>query len=277
MISIFNETQYALDILNNGFMSNKQGLELFILAKYYRFKEGKDKFECKELLKQFCETQVEDYKNSELYTKVNSTIKQAYKNNAHILEINHIMFAQSELDYINSLNISPICKQVLFGLWCCNKLNIEAEQSDKWVNIKYLELKKFCNLSNGNMTKIMNELYRNNLIFVSDKCALCLTFLDDYNNYIINSRRLFNTQPLSEEISYEAIASIVYPITDFTTCGLWWQKYNGNKKIIECAECGVLTVRGSNRQKYCKECSRKKELDGKSLYNQMYYQKHKVV
>ena len=35
MISIFNEEKYALEILQNGFMSNKQGLELFILAKYY--------------------------------------------------------------------------------------------------------------------------------------------------------------------------------------------------------------------------------------------------
>ena len=147
MISIFNETKYALDILKNGFMSNKQGLELFILAKYYRFKEGKDKLECKELLKQFCETQVEDYKNSELYTKVNSTIRQAYDKEARLLEITHIGFTAQELDYINSLNISPTCKQVLFGLWCCNKLNIQAEQSDKWVNIKYLELKRFCNLS----------------------------------------------------------------------------------------------------------------------------------
>lgn len=261
MISIFNETKYALDILNNGFMSNKQGLELFILAKYYRFKENKDKFECKELLKQFCETQVEDYKNSELYTKVNSTIKQAYEKDAHLLEINEIEFISWELDYINSLNISPVCKQVLFGLWCCNKLNIKAGQSDKWVNIKYLELKRFCNLSKGNMIKIMNELYKNNLIFISDRCALSLTFLDDYANYYNNY-----IDPIITDRTVGFDVAIYY-IKDFTTCGLWWQKYNGNKKIIECAECGILTMRGSNRQKYCKECARKKELEKYDRYN----------
>jgi hypothetical protein len=74
----------------------------------------------------------------------------------------------------------------------------------------------------------------------------------------------------------DAMPTGIYSITDFTTCGLWWQKYNGNKKIIRCVECDTLTVRGSNRQKYCKECARKKELDGKNLYNQMYYQRHKV-
>jgi hypothetical protein len=256
MINIFNEEKYALKILENGFLSNKQGLELFILAKYYRFKHNKDKAECKELLKQFCETQVEDYDNSELYAKVNSTIKRAYDKKAHLLEINEIWFTQYELDYINSLNISPTCKQVLFGLWCCNKLNIKAEQSDKWVNITYTELKKFCNLSSGNMFKIMNELYNNNLIFVSDRCALCLTFLDDYNNYIS-----------VKEIPSEGISTALYCINDFTTCGLWWQKYNGNKKIIVCAECGKLTIRSSNRQKYCKECAKKKELEKHIRYN----------
>ena len=253
MISIFNEEKYALNVLKNGFISNKQGLELFILAKYYRFKHNKDKTECKELLKQFCESQVEDYNNSELYTKVNSTIKQAYDKDARLLAINNIKFNQYELDYINSLNVSSVGKQILFGLWCCNKLNIEAEQSDKWVNITYTELKKFCNLSNGNMIKIMNELYNNNLIFISDRCALCLTFLEDYDKFLQD-----NSLPSS--INY-------YEITDFTTCGLWWQKYNGNKKIIECAECEILTIRNSNRQKYCKKCAREKELDKQIRYN----------
>ena len=253
MINIFDEEKYALDVLNEGFMSKKQGLELFILAKYYRFKHNKSKSECKKLLKEFCEKQVADYEHSELYRKVNSTIDQAYDKDAILLEIKHIEFNQYELDYINSLNISSNCKQVLFGLWCCNKLNIKANQSDKWVNITYSELKKFCNLSNGNMFKIMNELYVNGLIFISDKCALCLTFLDMYNNYV--SEKDISLSPL-------------YYIYDFETCGLWWQKQNGNKKIIVCAECEKLTVRSSNRQKYCKNCAKQKELEKYERYNQ---------
>lgn len=253
MISIFDEEKYALDVLKKGFMSKKQGLELFILAKYYRFKCDKSKNECKQLLKEFCSSQISDYEHSELYRKVNSTIEQAYNKDAHLLDIKDIEFNQYEIDYVNSLNISPACKQVLFGLWCCNKLNIKAYQSDKWVNITYPELKKFCNLSNGNMFKIMNELYNNNLIFISDKCALCLTFLDDYNNYIID-----------KDISL--IES--YYVYDFETCGLWWQKQNGNKKIIICAECGKLTVRSSNRQKYCKDCAKVRELEKYERYNQ---------
>lgn len=250
MINIFNEEKYALNILDKGFMSNKQGLELFILAKYYRFKHNKSKSECKTLLNQFCNQQIENSEQSDLYRKINSAINQAYDKNSHLLTIDYITFYQSELDYINSLSISSVGKQVLFGLWCCNKLNIKAEQSDKWVNITYPELKKFCNLSSGNMLKIMNELYNNNLIFISDRCALCLTFLEDYNNIT------------------KADTSAIYYIDDFTTCGLWWQKHNGNKKIIVCAECGVLTVRGSNRQKYCKECARKRELEKYDRYNQ---------
>lgn len=264
MINIFNEEKYALSILDKGFISNKQGLELFILAKYYRFKQNKSKSECKILLNQFCSEHIENSEQSDLYKKVNSAINKAYDKNAHFLTIDYISFVEYELNYINSLSISTIAKQVLFGLWCCNKLNIKAGQSDKWVNITYSELKKFCNLSNGNMLKIMNELYSNNLIFISDRCALCLTFLDDYNNYISNVG-----------ICHNGISTAIFYIDDFTTCGLWWQKYNGNKKIIMCAECGVLTVRSCNRQKYCKDCARKIELNGKITYNQDYYKRHK--
>ena len=273
MISIFNEEKYALSILDKGFISNKQGLELFILAKYYRFKQNKSKSECKILLNQFCSEHIENSEQSDLYKKVNSAINKAYDKNAHFLTIDYITFSVFELDYINSLSVSPIAKQVLFGLWCCNKLNIKAGQSDKWVNISYQDLKKFCNLSNGNMIKIMNELYNNNLIFISDRCALCLSFLEDYDIYL-NEIQEINAGKTSSINTLYNDGDHLY-IDDFTTCGLWWQKYNGNKKIIMCAECGVLTVRSCNRQKYCKDCARKIELNGKITYNQDYYKRHK--
>ena len=264
MINIFNEEKYATEILNKGFIGNKQGLELFILAKYYRFKENKTKKECKELLIQFCNTQMEDYQNSDLYKKVNSTIDRAYSKDVVFLNINYIEFNECELSYINSLNISPAGKQTLFGLWCCNKLNIKAGQSDKWVNISYTELKKFSNLSSGNMLKIMNELYNNGLIFVSDRCAICLTFLEDYNVYFDEYIKEIYHNHKNKDVM-PPIDS--YCVEDFKTCGLWWQKFNGSKKVIVCDDCGVLTVRNSNRQKYCKDCSRQRELEKQIRYN----------
>ena len=116
------------------------------------------------------------------------------------------------------------------------------------------------------MIKIMNELYVNDLIFISDSCAICLTFLDIYNEY--SERIVVKNKNLPSPIDS-------YYIYDFSTCGLWWRKFNGDKKIIACAECGILTVRNSNRQKYCKECARDKELNSKILYNQVYYRKRK--
>ena len=71
MISVFDEEQYALNILKNGLNQNKKGLDIFILAKYYKFKLNKNKKECKELLVKFCKTQVDDYDNSDLYKNVN--------------------------------------------------------------------------------------------------------------------------------------------------------------------------------------------------------------
>ena len=42
MISVFDEEQYALNILKNGLNQNKKGLDIFILAKYYKFKLNKN-------------------------------------------------------------------------------------------------------------------------------------------------------------------------------------------------------------------------------------------
>ena len=50
MISVFDEEQYALNILKNGLNQNKKGLDIFILAKYYKFKLNKNKKQYKELL-----------------------------------------------------------------------------------------------------------------------------------------------------------------------------------------------------------------------------------
>lgn len=268
MINVFNEEEYALSILKNGFAnSNKKGLDIFILAKYYRFKQNKNKKECKELLKQFCKTQVDDYDNSDLYRNVNYAVNTVYKKDIKFLDIDYIEFNQYELKYIQNSNISDIGKQLLFCLWCCNKINIKAGQSDRWIKIEYSKLKSFCNLKNGNITTLLNELYRHDLIFVSDSCAICLIFLDEYYdnlNKIIETENKNNISPIQS-----------YFIDDFENCGLWWRKYNGDKKIINCQECGVLTVRNSNRQKYCRDCAREKELNGKILYNQTYYKKHK--
>ena len=166
MISVFNEYEYATKILDQGFISKKQGLELFILAKYYRLECGKTKSECKKLLVDFCESQIYDYKNSDVYIKVNTALARAYKPNVSLLKIDNIDFNDNELLYIKSLPISPIAKKVLFCLWCCNRLNIKAGQSDKWVLSTPTELKKICNLniSKKKFLDIIYELHQNDLI-----------------------------------------------------------------------------------------------------------------
>ena len=235
MISVFNEYEYAINILHQGFISKKQGLELFILAKYYRFECGKTKNECKRLLVEFCESQIYNYKNSDVYIKVNTALSRAYKPNVSLLKIDNIEFNDNELLYIKSLSISPIAQKVLFCLWCCNRLNIKAGQSDKWVLSTPTELKKICNLniSKKNFLGIIHELHQNNLIFVSDKWAICLLFLDN----------------LSVEPSNNT-----HNITQFDSCGLWWEKYIGNKRVVECRNCGKLFVKKSKNTLCCSNC-----------------------
>jgi hypothetical protein len=248
MISIFNEYQYAKDVLEKGLISNKQGLELFILAKYYRFECGKNKNECKNALTDFCNKYIDNYENGDFYIKVNSALNQAYKKNAKLLKIKDIEFSDIELTYIKNLEISPTAQKLLFCLWCCNKLNIKAGQSDKWIATTPNDLKKFSGLkSKAQILNIINELYNKDLVFVSDKWAIGLMFLDDV---VIDS----------DDNKFQ--------VTDFTTCGLWWEDYIGNKKVTQCKCCSKLFVKNSNRQRYCKDCAKEKELEKYDKYNQ---------
>lgn len=251
MISVFNEYEYAKKILDQGFISKKQGLELFILAKYYRLECGKTKSECKKLLVDFCESQIKDYKNSDVYIKVNTALSRAYKPNVSLLKIENIEFTANELLYIQSLSMSPIAKKVLFCLWCCNRLNIKAGQSDKWVSSTPTELKKICNIniSTKKFLDIIYELYQNDLIFISDKWAICLSFL---NNLVI---------------PYQT-SDVTYHISDFEDLGLWWEQYIGNARVIRCECCEKLFVKKSKNQRYCADCANTKKLERYKKYNQ---------
>lgn len=251
MISVFNEYEYANNILHQGFISKKQGLELFILAKYYRFECGKTKNECKKLLVEFCESQINDYQNSDTYIKVNTAISRAYKSNASLLRIENIEFRDSELMYIKELHLSSVAKKVLFCIWCCNRLNIKAGQSDKWIYITPTELKKICNIniSTKKFLDIIYELYQNNLIFISDKWSICLSFLDNLN------------------IPYSCFDT-TYKISDIGYLGLWWEQYIGNSKVIRCNCCKKLFIKRSKNQRYCSECADIKKLERYKKYNQ---------
>ncbi len=43
-------------------------------------------------------------------------------------------------------------------------------------------------------------------------------------------------------------------VSDFRKLGYEWRLYKG-EKYIRCADCGILTKRKNNNQKYCKDCS----------------------
>ena len=44
-------------------------------------------------------------------------------------------------------------------------------------------------------------------------------------------------------------------VSDFRKLGLEWRLYKG-EKYIRCVDCGILTKKKSNRNKYCKDCAR---------------------
>lgn len=256
MLNILNEKTHAEKVIANGFQSKKRGLELFILAKYNRLICNMNKKDCKANLTKFCRDNIINYDLTNYYLIINKVISSAYKEDVKLFEINSIEFSSEELSYIKSLNISPKSKRVLFCLLCCSKANELSHQSKFCINIGIDRLKIMANLANRTCTiNILHELSSNELIFVSDRGKIYLSFL---NNSLIGVPQKFDFKSMDE----------------FNTCGLWWEKYIcNNKRVIKCKTCEVLIWKSSNRQIYCNNCSKEKVREKYIKYNK----KRKVI
>lgn len=239
MVRILNEHDFAEKILKEGFLSKKHGLEIFILAKYNRFVLGLDKKANKAKLIEFLKTQLSNYDVTEYYKIVNKSISNAYKDKSVLLEIRNIVVTQNELDYIGSLDIEYDCKRLLFTLMCLGKINYMAGFINNFIKTtnSFKDVKDFGNFDKTyKIIPTLTMLYQMGIIYIAQRGGLVLTFLE---NILPDNR----------------VITIDYP----TTIGYWYDKYNGDKKIINCEKCGRLIKRKSNRQVRCSDCCRERE------------------
>lgn len=256
MISIFNEKEYAQKLLQNGFISNKIGFDLFILAKFFRFVEGLKQTQCKKALVDFCKLYFDNYEFGGLYNKVNATIRSAYKPNAVFLEIKQVTFSKEEVNYVTELDLSQEARQTIFALWTLGKINKQAKQVENWVNINAKEIKEISNLHrNTNVYDILHELYVKDKIFVTDKGAICLKFLG--------------------EIKFPEV--IDFEINTFENLGNLFERFSlDHSKFILCDICGKKEDRLGPLHKYCRKCSKKKTLESNRISDKKWRESKKM-
>ena len=151
------------------------------------------------------------------------------------MEIDSVPITQGELDTIANISSKPL-KRLAFTLLCVAKFyNISNPHNNNWTNKSDREIFKLANIQTSSMRQslMMNDLYSLGLIGYSklvDNINISVKFID--NN--------------SDAVLY---------ISDFRNLGFQYLKYIGDTSFTECASCGLIMRKTSNRLKYCPDCA----------------------
>ena len=239
----YNELEYAQLIYNNGFQTNYIPTELRLLVLYYKEVLKLKPKQRSEQLYEFCEKHMPDYKRAKYFKIINKALKQGSKKEQKLVNIEKINIFQSELDYINSLEIKYDFKKVLFTFLVQMKLNKfiyeyknEKPYTSKYFkggSIKYNNIKKMANLNNNmnindDIIYFLNEF---GLVKTLHKGLIVLNYLDN----------CFET------------GDVVIEVKDFENVGWYLDFYNGLKGMVLCKHCGQPFKQTNHDISYCKK------------------------
>ena len=238
MINIYNEVEYAENLIKSGFLTRRKLYELSVLAKYY-FSQNKSKKEVFDLLVKFCEENMENFNKVLYFDKLNNIVNS--NKNAQIKNIKYIEITKSDMEIIDNLPDIEL-KKVLTSIIVLYKIK-NRTTGGRYINIKYSALSRISHIkSTSNIRDILFNLTKLGIINICINGAiecLCDINFDDDNS--------------------------LFTVKDFDNIGLYLMNYT-NHKYIECEECGKMIRKKNNSNKFCSECAKKRHRMAKLRY-----------
>ena len=244
---IFDEKEYALKLLQNGYIrKNKKLKDIFILAKYFKNQGLSQLQACKEVLRfinKFDDT-VYSYIKYQLKKYAIKTVKNAYMNNYTLRFNEKIELTEQELKSISELKTIGE-KQIMFVLLVLNKFYSNNVNN---FYVSYKDIFGFTKLKyqTNNIKNIFSRLINKKYISVVNKYKqAAITKLRHISIY----KRLYfqvNIKPCNNVIY--VIRNFDNLMSDFAKC---MKLVTGN---TYCAICGMPIKQTSNRRKYCRSC-----------------------
>lgn len=248
----YNELTYAENLLENGFMSKYRRYELKVLAKYYKYNSIGYK-EMEEKIYEFAKKHIDEFDEVRHFRLINHVMNYVRKKNSKLIIIESVPITESEIKYIDNINLEHQHKVFLFCLLVRFKLDKMLFEycNDKEYFVDYFshdvkrqkEVFKMTQLKANkkyDMNTIIKDLYDNDILDVLDSGKLRLNFLKDVSD------------DGPEYVRVDTI-SIDY-------AGLFYDLYNGDKGIKKCMCCGVIMKVRAKYHKYCKECAYKNKI-----------------
>ena len=250
----YREKDYVEEILNNGFTSKYLLHEMKLLAKYYKELKLSEE-ERKDKLYSFCEDNIKDFNKVSYFKTINRALNYATNKDEGLVQIDGVNISKIELEYIDKLDIDDNLKKLVFTLLVLTRLN------KKYLKSRDGELKTDSYYFGG------HNNYR--------ELTTCSKITFDKKNGIKNIHDVINILDQKKIVEIVGKGNIkllfMYEIEDdeskgvlvdkFDVIGYFYDMHKGNKKIKRCEGCGVLVKVTGNRQVYCKECWKEKEMD----------------
>lgn len=248
---ILSEKEYITNILATEKKPDDLSMGFFItlLAKYY-YSEGLSAEKLSDIVKRkILDFDLDNYQEYKYHNRienicenlVNDSIAKAFK------ELEYIPIYENELKFISTLT-SDRQKKLMFTFFAVARYM----DCDGWINKKTSrDISEVFRLANVNLTsdkrnELLHELYANGYI----------TFGKKVNN-------------LNIKVNLDDSGEVVYKIRHFSHIG---NQYIGSfkKGYKQCinSQCGrVFKITGKNG-KYCKHCSRERQLEKYKKYNE---------
>ncbi|TCJ01114.1 hypothetical protein [Cytobacillus praedii] len=258
----YKDRDYINDIIEKGFTSKFINTELKLLAKYYQ-ERGNDETIMKDKLQSFCEKNLKGYNPAVHYKVINNAVSYGLNDKNKIIQINNISISQPELDYIDNLDLEHNYKRVVFTLLVLQRLfknylkikDGEVKSDDYYfggfknyrdlVSVAKITFDKKKKSKVKNVHDLIRLFHEKGIVQISNNGNIKLLFMyeipmDDSEEVIVN---------------------------DYNLIGYYYDLYHRENRVKECEECGVPIKTNSNKQIYCGDCSKEKDLKKYRKYN----------
>lgn len=253
----YKDLIYAEKVYKEGFLTKYRDTELKLVALYMRDVLGiTKKQDRKEALHNFCKEYLPDYHKMKYYKVINRVLEYSCSKKNFLITIDSVPVLQSEIDFINTQDLSLDEKKLLFTLLITYKLRktyFEIKKPDApYDNVyfkgslsQYGDLKKVSNVNSklDINIDIISQLANKGYVQIYSRGCIRMNFLD---------------------MIVDETGEIASEITDYNNIGYWFEWYNGNKRIGKC-DCGNVFYKRANNQIHCSDCQGYEKIDVKTL------------
>lgn len=251
-----NESEIINQALEGKYNDNNLTVTLRLLIKYYYLQGMNDRLKLREQILNFLKNNYRGYKRpkwEETVTKmVDNFLRSIRKNKVEvkIVDINQIKITKGELEKIKRLSDIKLEKIAFVMLVYAKISNIVMNSNEGWINIPCGTICKEAkvNLKGVEKERIFNELYK-------------IGYIEQRVN---NSKTNIKVCYIDEESDIEMV------ISDFEGVIYQYLIWNGEKwRRCEC--CSKWIKPKNNKQIYCNQCAKEKELEKYKKYNKKRY------